>query len=208
MRTCPKCHEEVADDRRICRRCGSIVSAVEEPASHAAPDALDAEVIATGDGGSSPESEAVSAAARAAELDKAAEPHEVAEGEWNCVKCGSPVPRDFAACWQCGTTKRGVEDPGFPALHTEDDQPVRPDAVAELPEPMGPCPHCGMTPGQEQQETYSRVSSRRFQSTFTSWDDLCREAADFAASVGRQRLISISHSEDGNDGVIIVWHWS
>ena len=73
---------------------------------------------------------------------------------------------------------------------------------------MGPCPHCGVTPGQNQQETYQRVSSRRFQSTFTSWDELCREAADFAASLGRQRLISISHSEDGNDGVIIVWHWS
>jgi hypothetical protein len=43
--------------------------------------------------------------------------------------------------------------------------------------------------------------------TFAGWDALMTQAADFATSVGRDRLISISHSEDKDDGVIAVWYW-
>ncbi|NCF90416.1 MAG: hypothetical protein GWQ05_05575 [Verrucomicrobiaceae bacterium] len=55
-------------------------------------------------------------------------------------------------------------------------------------------------------ETY--VDFRTFRGVLTSFDNLFRQAADFATSVGKQDLISISHSEDGDDGVVTVWYWN
>jgi hypothetical protein len=43
--------------------------------------------------------------------------------------------------------------------------------------------------------------------SFTSWEELFQEVADFATSVGRDRVASISHSEDQNVAVITVWYW-
>ena len=47
-----------------------------------------------------------------------------------------------------------------------------------------------------------------FMSSFKSWDSLFAEAAAFAESIGPENLISISHSEDQNKGVVTVWYWS
>ncbi len=47
-----------------------------------------------------------------------------------------------------------------------------------------------------------------FAALFTSWDSLLSQAAEFASSIGRERLITISHSEDENDGVVVVWYWA
>jgi hypothetical protein len=44
--------------------------------------------------------------------------------------------------------------------------------------------------------------------SFTSWDALFQQVADFATSLGRDRVVSISQSEDQNDAVIVVWYWS
>jgi hypothetical protein len=52
-----------------------------------------------------------------------------------------------------------------------------------------------------------RVKFKLFQGTFTSWADLFQQAADFANAIGRENLISISHSEDGSKGVVTVWYW-
>lgn len=41
----------------------------------------------------------------------------------------------------------------------------------------------------------------------TTWPDLFKQAAEFSTQVGRDRLISISHSEDKEDGVVAVWYW-
>lgn len=46
-----------------------------------------------------------------------------------------------------------------------------------------------------------------FRGTMASWPELFQQAATFATSVGRERLITISHSEDEQDGVIAVWYW-
>ncbi len=53
----------------------------------------------------------------------------------------------------------------------------------------------------------SRAAFRIFRGTFKSWDTLFQEAADFAATVGPDRLISISHSADKSEGVVTVWYW-
>jgi hypothetical protein len=57
------------------------------------------------------------------------------------------------------------------------------------------------TPGPE-------VLFKRFQSSMLSWDELFAQAGGFATTVGRERLVSISHSADRSDGVVTVWYWS
>jgi hypothetical protein len=53
-----------------------------------------------------------------------------------------------------------------------------------------------------------RVDYRLFRGSWTTWDALFTEAADFATELGPARLISISHSEDRTDGVVTVWYWT
>jgi hypothetical protein len=43
--------------------------------------------------------------------------------------------------------------------------------------------------------------------SLTSWDALFSQASAFASEVGPRRVISISHSEDQNQGVVTVWYW-
>jgi hypothetical protein len=54
-----------------------------------------------------------------------------------------------------------------------------------------------------------RVQHMLFRSTFKSWEALCEEAAAFATTVGRDRLINISvtQGDTGGQGVIFVWFW-
>ena len=51
------------------------------------------------------------------------------------------------------------------------------------------------------------VKFRIFKSWTKSWETLCAEAAVFASEKGRERLISVSLSEDQHEGVIVVWYW-
>ena len=53
----------------------------------------------------------------------------------------------------------------------------------------------------------TRATFRLFRGTMTTWNSLFQQAADFATSVGPDRVISISHSEDNSDGVVTVWYW-
>jgi len=52
-----------------------------------------------------------------------------------------------------------------------------------------------------------QVRFRVFRSSWERWEALLEQAAAFATQIGQQRLISISHSEDNQDGVIVVWYW-
>ena len=42
----------------------------------------------------------------------------------------------------------------------------------------------------------------------TPWAELLAKAAAFAGSLPPDRLISISHSADQLDGIVVVWYWS
>jgi hypothetical protein len=48
---------------------------------------------------------------------------------------------------------------------------------------------------------------KMFRSSLTTWESLFAEAAEFAAQVGPERLISVSHSADNGEGVVAVWYW-
>ena len=51
------------------------------------------------------------------------------------------------------------------------------------------------------------VRFRIVKSTWQKWDQLFAEAAAFATEVGPGRLIGISHSHEGPEGVVTVWYW-
>jgi hypothetical protein len=53
-----------------------------------------------------------------------------------------------------------------------------------------------------------QVKFEVFRGTFKSWEALFQEAAEFASKIGPERLITIGHSEDEQDGVIAVWYWT
>lgn len=53
-----------------------------------------------------------------------------------------------------------------------------------------------------------KVKFEKFRGTIASWETLFQEASDFAAQVGKERLINISHSDSHGDGVVTVWYWS
>lgn len=85
-----------------------------------------------------------------------------------------------------------------------------------------PCPACGQTvavdpPAQRSRRSPARsqelvrhckVAFRVFRGAWSSWETLFQEAAEFASSLPPAKLISISHSEDQNDGVVTVWYWT
>jgi hypothetical protein len=52
-----------------------------------------------------------------------------------------------------------------------------------------------------------RVGYTMFRGTFATWDELFAKAAAFATELGETRLINISHSVSGADGVVTVWYW-
>jgi len=52
-----------------------------------------------------------------------------------------------------------------------------------------------------------RVGYTLFRGTFATWDELFAKAAAFATELGETRLINISHSCAGSDGVVTVWYW-
>ena len=51
------------------------------------------------------------------------------------------------------------------------------------------------------------VQCRRFRSSVKSWERLCDEAREFASTIPRDRLISISVSADNGSGIVFVWYW-
>jgi hypothetical protein len=53
-----------------------------------------------------------------------------------------------------------------------------------------------------------RLTYRVFRGTWASWEELFNQAAEFANQLGPEKVVSISHSEDKDDGVVAVWYWT
>ena len=51
------------------------------------------------------------------------------------------------------------------------------------------------------------VVKHKYFKSLRPWDELLGEAGEFATKIGRERLISISHSHTGFEGVVAVWYW-
>lgn len=53
------------------------------------------------------------------------------------------------------------------------------------------------------------VKHRTFRGDFSSWESLCvgKEACEFATRIGRDRVVSISHSNYGGEVLVVVWYW-
>lgn len=52
-----------------------------------------------------------------------------------------------------------------------------------------------------------RILCKHFRATFKSWQSLFQDAADYASAIGRERLVSISHSQHSSEGIVTVWYW-
>ena len=57
-------------------------------------------------------------------------------------------------------------------------------------------------------EVSGTVTHETFRGSRSSWEELFTRAAQFATKLGAFRVINISHSCDGNNGVVTVWYWS
>lgn len=97
---------------------------------------------------------------------------------WTCVKCGEECDNNFDTCWNCSTPKGGAT----------------PAAVAPM-KVEKPCSRW-------------RMEHQIFRGTWSSWDELFQQAADFATELGPDRVLTISHSEDRSEGVVTVWYWT
>jgi hypothetical protein len=53
----------------------------------------------------------------------------------------------------------------------------------------------------------STVQFKTFRGVWSSWNRLFEQAAEFASTISREKLITISHSADRMDGVVTVWYW-
>src|SRR4051794_25718219 len=73
---------------------------------------------------------------------------------WKCPKCRESVEGSFGVCWNCVTSRDGVEDPTFQRAEEDpgagDAQEVRPEDAIQAGLPArtaavvaGKCPHCG-----------------------------------------------------------------
>ena len=51
-----------------------------------------------------------------------------------------------------------------------------------------------------------RLTYRKFRGRLATWEQLFSEAAAFANEAGTDRIVNISHSADGGDGVVVVWY--
>ncbi len=104
-----------------------------------------------------------------------------AAGKWICAKCGETVEASWDICWNCEVSKWAEPQP---------------DAEQPVSKPRNVSSSGG-----------SRAAFRHFEAQWDSWEELFQKAADFASGIGPKRLISISHSEDHNTGVVTVWYW-
>lgn len=114
MLICPKCSKMFGEDFRICRDCGAILEpVVEVPAEELSPEVL-TNPVAEFDFVDDP----VSETERESEGD---------QSPWRCPACKEAIEANFDVCWNCGTNRQGMPDPGFVSERTE-------------PEPWGPDP--------------------------------------------------------------------
>ena len=46
-----------------------------------------------------------------------------------------------------------------------------------------------------------------FRSHYETWDIMAQQVSEFLSTLGPGRVIGVSHSQESQLGVIIVWYW-
>ena len=47
-----------------------------------------------------------------------------------------------------------------------------------------------------------------FRATLSTWNRLFEDASKFATGIGKERLVTITASADGGNGIVAVWYWA
>jgi hypothetical protein len=105
-----------------------------------------------------------------------------------CAKCGAETEPGFEVCWSCCAPLPATA--ASEAITDKPAPPAQPESAGGPDLPPGP-----------------RVCFTVFRSYTQSWEELFGQAAAFASRIDPNDLISISHSEDDNEGVVTVWYW-
>ena len=110
MRRCAKCSLTFPDSAKICRSCGAILDDV--------ADGPESNVVLRGD--ECEQLELIAEQALSTDVHGSQDRLRV-KYAWSCSQCGEEVPGSFDICWNCGTDRSGVENPGFAEWKTEAD---------------------------------------------------------------------------------------
>ena len=135
MRKCPRCSHEVADDSQMCRACGCRFNGdeLEFAEQHQIPH-------------EEPEDETVPVKNSPQAPEEVADETQDTDGPgpaWACPKCGETIEPGFDICWNCGTSRAGIEDPEFAVVDDVDERDAGSDLHPQSRESSAPCPHCG-----------------------------------------------------------------
>ncbi len=203
MWTCPKCSAKVGAGLELCRNCGAFRDAQVDSGDAPAMDSHESP-------GPRQETEPGEPLDQQPQTDppQTAEPRQgfewltqldlksdaAASAGWVCPGCGETVPVSFQVCWKCRTARPADADAGDPQEEPHSDA---------IPEVMV------LEEADVVQEDQSgpRATFRFFRDSRISWEGLFQRAAAFASKLGPERVISISHSSDANNGVVVVWYW-
>jgi len=52
-----------------------------------------------------------------------------------------------------------------------------------------------------------RASYKVFKSSFDSWEKMAHQVTEFLTTLGPGKVIGVSHSQENQHGVMIVWYW-
>lgn len=47
-----------------------------------------------------------------------------------------------------------------------------------------------------------------FKSQFNSWETMAEEVTEYLTALGPDKVIGVSHSQEQQLGVIVVWYWA
>ena len=139
MWVCPKCSNQISDGSKICRQCGAILEEVEDKAL------TEGGFSGQSDQGSATEEKQGLQVESNSLTDTSEDDEDLEETRddqtqreqfealpWTCKQCGEHAPGTFDACWKCGATREGLENPDFVTERPDGDECVQPDVASDF----------------------------------------------------------------------------
>jgi hypothetical protein len=130
-----------------------------------------------------------------------------------CPSCGEtiePRPTRRRKCPSCREwiTVRGDKLLSPAQSKAQDARPPEGDGKEAPPAEQPDSVDEAVQEQEEEDQAAARFADFKvFRSSLSPWETIFQQAADFATQIGRERILSISHSEANGDAVVTVWYW-